>query len=58
VGDAGVFERHANIIVNLGSATAQDVLHLAEEMKRRVRRKFDVTLVEEVRHVGCKAHRT
>jgi UDP-N-acetylmuramate dehydrogenase len=52
VGDAGVFERHANIIVNLGSASAKDVQQLAHEMKRRVRRRFDVTLVEEVRHVG------
>ncbi len=52
VGDAAVFERHANIIVNLGSATAADVLTLADEMKRRVRDQFEVELTEEVRYVG------
>ncbi len=52
VGDAAVFERHANIIVNLGSATAADVLALADEMKRRVAQRFGVDLTEEVRHVG------
>lgn len=52
VGGAAVFERHANIIVNPGAATARDVLELAEEMKRRVRERFDVELEEEVQHVG------
>ena len=52
VGGAAVFERHANIIVNLGAATARDVLELADEMKRRVRERFDVELEEEVQHVG------
>jgi len=52
VGDAAVFERHANIIVNLGDATARDVLELAGEMKRRVRDRFGAELQEEVQHVG------
>lgn len=52
VGDAAVFERHANIIVNLGAATARDVLELADEMRCRVRQQFGVELEEEVRHVG------
>ena len=33
VGDAMVFAKHANILVNAGHATARDVLALAEEMK-------------------------
>jgi UDP-N-acetylmuramate dehydrogenase len=52
VGDAEVFEKHANIIVNRGSATAQDVLTLAREMRRRVKLRFDVWLKPEVRFVG------
>ncbi len=52
VGDAAVFEHHANMIVNLGRATAADVLELAEEMKARVRGRFGVTLCEEVRQAG------
>jgi UDP-N-acetylmuramate dehydrogenase len=52
VGDAMVFAKHANIIVNAGHATARDVLELAEIMKARVREKFAVTLEEEVMFLG------
>ncbi len=51
VGDAAVFAKHANIIVNLGAATAREVLELAAEMKRRVREEFGIELHEEVRYV-------
>jgi UDP-N-acetylmuramate dehydrogenase len=49
VGDAQVYERHANIIVNLGHATAKQVLTLVEEMQRRVRERFGMQLVPEVK---------
>ena len=49
-----VFDKHANIIVNAGRATAREVLELAEEMKRRVREKFGVELEEEVMFLGEK----
>lgn len=52
VGDAMVFPKHANIIVNIGRATAREVLELAEIMKSRVREKFGVELEEEVMFVG------
>ena len=52
VGDAMVFAKHANIIVNVGHAAAADVLELAATMKRLVREKFDVTLEEEVMFLG------
>lgn len=52
VGDALVFAKHANIIVNAGRASARDVLTLADEMKRRVREKFGVELQEEVMFLG------
>ena len=52
VGDAMVFAKHANIIVNAGHATARDVLELAEIMKARVRERFDVELEEEVMFLG------
>lgn len=52
VGEAMVFAKHANIIVNAGGATAQEVLTLAEVMKTRVRKAFDVRLEEEVMFVG------
>lgn len=51
VGDAAVFEKHANIIVNKGRAGSADVLDLALEMKRRVLEKFGIELEAEVRHL-------
>ena len=52
VGDAMVFAKHANIIVNAGRASAAEVLELAEIMKTRVREKFQVELEEEVMFLG------
>jgi UDP-N-acetylmuramate dehydrogenase len=52
VGNAGVYERHANVIVNLGGATASDILALAAEMKRRVKERFGIELQSEVRFLG------
>ncbi len=52
VGDAQVFPKHANILVNVGHATARDVLTLAAIMKARVRERFGVTLEEEVMFLG------
>lgn len=49
VGDAQVYENHANIIVNLGHATSKQVLTLAMEMQRRVRDTFDQQLIPEVK---------
>jgi UDP-N-acetylmuramate dehydrogenase len=54
VGDAMVFPKHANIIVNVGHASAREVLELAEIMKARVRDKFGVELEEEVMFLGEK----
>lgn len=47
-GGAGVHPYHANYIVNLGGATAAQVLRVAAEMRRRVKEKHGVTLEEEV----------
>jgi len=52
VGDALVFAKHANIIVNAGHATAQEVLTLGEIMKRRAHAVSGVWLEEEVLFVG------
>lgn len=52
IGDAMVFAKHANIIVNAGRASAAEVLELAEIMKSRVREQFHVELEEEVMFLG------
>jgi UDP-N-acetylmuramate dehydrogenase len=54
IGDAQVFPKHANIIINAGKATAQEVLTLAEVMRSRAHSKFGVQLEEEVLFVGPK----
>jgi UDP-N-acetylmuramate dehydrogenase len=48
VGEAHVSTQHANFILNDGLENAADVLALIEEMKRRVKKTFDVDLVEEI----------
>ena len=52
IGGAAVSERHANFVVNLGHATARDVLGLMRLMRSRVREQAGVTLETEVRLVG------
>ncbi|MUG72601.1 UDP-N-acetylmuramate dehydrogenase [Paenibacillus validus] len=52
VGGAEVSPLHANFIVNIGQATAYDVLTLVEQVKETVRTRFGVTLVPEVLVVG------
>jgi UDP-N-acetylmuramate dehydrogenase len=52
VGDALVFPKHANIIVNAGHASAREVLTLAEVMRTRARGASGVVLEEEVMFVG------
>ena len=54
IGDAMVFPKHANILINAGRATAHDVLTLAEVMKARVRARFGVELEEEVMFLGAR----
>ena len=49
VGGACVSEKHAGFIVNLGGATAEDVLKLEALVTETVREKFGVTLEREVR---------
>lgn len=55
VGGAQVSPKHANFIVNLGGATADDVLALVAEMRDRVRARFGIELEPEIRIVGSQA---
>ena len=52
VGGAMVSEKHAGFVVNVGDATAQDVLNLIEEVRQRVNEAHGVTLSPEVRIIG------
>ncbi len=47
IGGAKVSEKHANFIINYGSATGSDIVKLIEEIKSKVKEKFDIDLVLE-----------
>jgi UDP-N-acetylmuramate dehydrogenase len=54
VGDAQVSLKHANFIVNLGKATAADILELAARVRERVFQEKGVLLEMEIRVAGEK----
>lgn len=49
IGQAQISEKHGNFFLNLGGATAQDMLSLAQLVKEKVKEKFGISLEEEVR---------
>jgi UDP-N-acetylmuramate dehydrogenase len=52
IGDAQISHIHANIMVNLGAATAKDVRLLIAEAQRLVQNRFQVLLQPEIGFVG------
>lgn len=52
VGGARVSPKHANFVLNVDNAKAQDIRQLAEQMRAAVKEKFDITLEEEVEYIG------
>ncbi len=52
VGDAQISEKHSGFIINLGNATARDVIELIEKVKQRVKERFGVDLQPELKIVG------
>ena len=52
VGGAAVSEKHAGFVVNLGNATAKDVLSLMKQVQERVEAMSGIRLSPEVSFVG------
>ncbi len=52
VGGAQVSEKHCGFVINKGGATAQDVLQLVADVKKKVYEEFQVELEPEVKMVG------
>ncbi|EKD79499.1 MAG: hypothetical protein ACD_41C00054G0006 [uncultured bacterium] len=52
IGDAMVSPTHANFILNVGQATADQVVQLISYVKQQVRDKAGVQLMEEIEYVG------
>ena len=48
VGGAIVSEKHANFIVNTGNATSADILELIKIIKETIKKKYNVSLQEEI----------
>lgn len=51
-GGAMVSEKHANFLINTGSATAADIEGLGEEVRRRVHQRSGILLEWEIRRIG------
>ena len=51
-GNAGIFHKHANIIVNLGGATAREVRTIIDLAQNTVRERLGYELRPEIRFVG------
>lgn len=56
VGQAQISDQHANFIVNLGNAKASDVLSLINLAKRKVKKKFKISLKEEIQYLSPENH--
>jgi len=51
-GGAQVSEKHANFIINTGTASATDIARLIERVRMEVERTSGVRLMPEVHRVG------
>jgi len=48
IGKAQISAKHCNFIINLGGATAKDVLELIALIKKEIKNKFQIDLKEEI----------
>ena len=52
IGKAQISEKHANFIINLGNAKAEDVKKLINLAKKEVKKKTGIKLEEEIQYLG------
>ncbi|MEM9077944.1 MAG: UDP-N-acetylmuramate dehydrogenase [Bacteroidota bacterium] len=48
IGDAGVHEKQALVLVNYGNATGEEILNLARTVQETVKKKFNIQITPEV----------
>lgn len=56
-GNACVFEKHANFIINQGNASSEDVSQLMLNMKNMVKNKYNISLKPEIKFIGKKSEK-
>jgi UDP-N-acetylmuramate dehydrogenase len=52
IGGAMISDQHANVIMNVGGARAEDILTLMEMARKKVREQTGVDLEPEIKVVG------
>ena len=52
VGGAQVSEKHSGFVINRGNATAEEVLFLIRQVRKKVKQQFGVEMEPEVRMLG------
>jgi len=51
IGKTEISQKHANFIVNLGNAKAENVLNLIKIIKKKIKEKFKIELQEEIQYL-------
>ena len=52
LGDAEISTKHANFIINHGSAKSKDIMNLIQIIKNKVKEKFNINLELEIKLLG------